>query len=69
MALQDRLGNFARRGVNMDMEKFDQKNIVLDEIIINRRTHRKFNQEFPPEKDINSIITAGLCSFCYYGCW
>jgi nitroreductase len=44
----------------MDKEKFDQKNIVLDEIIINRRTHRKFKPEIPPENDINSIINAGL---------
>lgn len=44
----------------MDKEKFDPKNIVLDEIIINRRTHRKFKQEFPTENDINTIINAGL---------
>jgi nitroreductase len=44
----------------MDKEKFDQKNTILDEIISDRRTHRKFNHEFPPENDINSIINAGL---------
>jgi nitroreductase len=44
----------------MDKEKFDQKNTMLDEIISDRWTHRKFNQEFPPENDINSIINAGL---------
>jgi nitroreductase len=44
----------------MDKEKFCQKNIMLDEIISDRRTHRKFKQEFPPENEINSIINAGL---------
>jgi nitroreductase len=44
----------------MGKETFDQKNIILDEIISDRRTHRKFKQEFPPENNINSIINAGL---------
>ena len=44
----------------MDKEKFDQKNTMLDEIISDRRTHRKFKQEFLPENEINSIINAGL---------
>jgi nitroreductase len=44
----------------MDKESFDQKNTMLDEIISNRRSHRKFKQEFPPENDINSIIKAGI---------
>ncbi len=44
----------------MDTENFNPKNILLDEIINDRRTHRKFKQEFPPEKDIISIINAGL---------
>ena len=44
----------------MDKETLGQKNIILDEIISARRTHRKFKQEFPPENDINNIINAGL---------
>jgi nitroreductase len=44
----------------MDKEDFDQRNILLDEIISERRTHRKFKQEFPPENNIKSIINAGL---------
>ncbi len=44
----------------MDKETLDQKNIILDEIISARRTHRKFKQEFPQENDINNIINAGL---------
>lgn len=44
----------------MSTKPLDQKNIVLDDIIINRMTHRKFQQEFPPEDDIRSIIDAGL---------
>ncbi len=45
---------------NMVKEIIDQKKIMLDEVISDRRTHRKFKQEFPPENDINSIINAGL---------
>jgi nitroreductase len=44
----------------MSEETANQKNIVLDEIIANRRTHRKFKQIFPPENDIIHIINAGL---------
>ena len=44
----------------MVKEIIDQKKIMLDEVISDRRTHRKFKQEFPPENDINSIINAGL---------
>ncbi len=44
----------------MDTENFDRRNILLDEIINERRTHRKFKQEFPPENTIKSIINAGL---------
>lgn len=44
----------------MDKEILIQKNIVLDEIINARRTHRKFKSDFPSENDINRIINAGL---------
>jgi nitroreductase len=44
----------------MDTENFDHRNILLDEIINERRTNRKFKQEFPPEDNIRSIINAGL---------
>lgn len=44
----------------MDKDNFDQKNKLLDEIINDRRTHRKFKPEFPPENYIKSIINAGL---------
>jgi nitroreductase len=44
----------------MDIEDFDQRNMLLDEIISERRTYRKFKQEFPPENNIKNIINAGL---------
>ena len=46
--------------VNMNSKNFDQRNILLDQIINERRTNRKFKQEFPPEDNIKSIINAGL---------
>jgi nitroreductase len=49
-----------RDDINMDTDNFDQRNILLDEIINERRTHRKFRQEFPAENNIKSIINAGL---------
>ena len=51
---------YRRCDLNLSMKSLDQKNVVLDDIIINRITHRKFQQEFPPEDDIRSIIDAGF---------
>lgn len=44
----------------MSTEIPDPKNAVFDRIIIERRSHRQFRQEFPPEDDIRNIIHAGL---------
>ncbi len=44
----------------MSKETPNQKNIIFDQIIIERRSHRRFWQEFPSKKDILSIIDAGL---------
>lgn len=44
----------------MDIKDFDQRNMLLDEIISERRTYRKFKQEFPQENNIKNIINAGL---------
>lgn len=38
----------------------DQQNIILDKILMGRRSYRQFKQEFPPEEDIRGIIRAGL---------
>jgi nitroreductase len=46
--------------VNMGKETSDQKNIIFDRIIVERRSHRQFRQEFPPKDDIKGIIHAGL---------
>jgi len=51
---------YRRCDLNLNMKPLDQKNVVLDDIIINRITHCKFQQEFSPEDDIRSIIDAGL---------
>jgi nitroreductase len=42
------------------MKTPDQQNIILDKILVERRSHRQFKQEFPPEEDIRGIIHAGL---------
>ena len=44
----------------MSTEIPDQKNVMFDRIIVGRRSHRQFRQEFPPEDDIRDIIHAGL---------
>lgn len=44
----------------MSIEIPDPKNFILDRIIVERRSHRQFRQEFPPEDDIRDIIHAGL---------
>jgi len=42
------------------MKTPDQQNIILDKILVERRSHRQFKQEFPPEEDISGIIRSGL---------
>jgi nitroreductase len=44
----------------MNTEIPDQKNIIFDRIVVERRSHRQFRQEFPPEDEIRNIIHAGL---------
>ena len=44
----------------MSKETPNQKNVVFDEIVFERRSHRRFWQEFPSKDDIKSIIDAGL---------
>ena len=38
----------------------DQKNVMLDQILADRRSYRMFRQEFPPEDAVRRIIHAGL---------
>jgi nitroreductase len=38
----------------------EQKNAILDEILLKRRTHRRFREEIPPDNLIGEIILAGL---------
>ena len=38
----------------------EQKNAVLDEIILERRTHRRFKEEMPSDEMIREMIRAGL---------
>jgi nitroreductase len=44
----------------MSTEIPDPKNTMLDRIIVERRSHRQFRQEFLPVDDIRDIIHAGL---------
>lgn len=44
----------------MSKETPNQKNIIFDQIIIERRSNKRFWQEFPSKKDIMRIIEAGL---------
>jgi len=49
-------------GCDLDMSAItpDQQNVLLDKILVERRSHRQFKPEFPPEEDIKGIIHAGL---------
>jgi len=44
----------------MCTEIMEQKNVCLDQIMAERRSHRMFQPEFPPEDAITRIIHAGL---------
>ncbi len=44
----------------MCTESEDQKNVILDQILAQRRSCRMFRPEFPPEDAIRRIIHAGL---------
>jgi len=46
--------------VTMTTLTSEQKNVVLDEIILERRTHRRFNEEMPSDDRVCEIIRAGL---------
>jgi nitroreductase len=39
---------------------FEQRNVALDQILAERRSHRVFRPEFPPDDDIRRILNAGL---------
>jgi nitroreductase len=47
-------------GILMRTEMFDQRNVCLDQILAERRSHRVFRPESPPEDDIRRILHAGL---------
>jgi nitroreductase len=57
-----RVRYISNQGFNsgMSTETPDQKNAMFDRIIVERRSHRQFRQEFPPEELIRDIIHAGL---------
>jgi nitroreductase len=44
----------------MCTEVFEQRNVALDQILAERRSHRVFRPEFPPDDDIRRILHAGL---------
>jgi nitroreductase len=44
----------------MSKETPNQKNVIFDEIVFERRSHRQFCHESPSKNDIRSIIDAGL---------
>ncbi len=44
----------------MNKETPNHKNVIFDEIVFERRSHRQFCQEFPSKNDIRDIINAGL---------
>jgi nitroreductase len=46
--------------IYMIKEAPNQKNVIFDEIVRERRSHQRFWQEFPSKDDIRSIIDAGL---------
>jgi len=44
----------------MCTEVFEQRNVALDQILAERRSHRRFRPEFPPDDDVRRILHAGL---------
>ena len=44
----------------MCTEVFEQRNVILDQVLADRRSHRVFRPEFPPDDDIRRILHAGL---------
>jgi nitroreductase len=44
----------------MCTESSEQKNVMLDRVLAERRSYRMFGPEFPPEDEIRRIIHAGL---------
>lgn len=46
--------------IAMNATTNEQKNAILDGIILERRTHRRFNEEIPSDNMIIEIINAGL---------
>jgi len=47
-------------GIIMCTEVSQQRNVCLDQILAERRSHRVFKQDFPPDDDIRRILHAGL---------
>lgn len=44
----------------MCTDVFEQRNVALDQILAERRSHRVFRPEYPPEDEIRRILHAGL---------
>jgi nitroreductase len=44
----------------MCADVFEQRNIALDQILAERRSHRVFRPDFPPDDEIRRILHAGL---------
>ena len=44
----------------MCSDLFEQRNMYLDQILGERRSHRIFTPEYPPENEIRRILHAGL---------
>ncbi|MGB7787262.1 nitroreductase family protein [Methanoregula sp.] len=44
----------------MYSDLFEQRNMYLDQILGERRSHRTFTSEYPPEDEIRRILHAGL---------
>jgi nitroreductase len=47
-------------GITMCTDIFEQRNVILDQILAERRSYRSFRPEFPPDDSIRRILHAGL---------
>ncbi len=47
-------------GTTMCTDVLEQRNVCLDQILAERRSHRVFGPEFPPEDEIRRVLHAGL---------
>ena len=60
ITLVDHLRQVFQEGQRMSEFTMDEQNKILDQLIITRRTIRKFKNEIPSKQQIESIIQAGL---------